>query len=319
MTDNARASGKISFVVLLLLVVVLAAGGFFALKKLGTSGGSTQELKVVRKKIPQPPPSAGNEQRPVIVQKKIPSTDAAATQASSSEGPSMTDTETAALQKPTAPAPSVQPSAGSAAAPDATGGREPIMTPAAEAVPSADTGKSTAAAGKTPLAGQPDTAPAMKKSAELPDKPVGTHPYSILVSSCRKMDSVRHVMSSYRRLGLEPYFVKVELKPGEFWWRIFVGHYRNGEEANQIKKDLRLVEALVKKTPYANLIEVFAKQTEAKKMESTIEKLDYSPYLLQYAPDRYGLLVGAFETRQSAEKQAQTLLAQGIPSRVIER
>jgi hypothetical protein len=317
MTENTRVSGRISLVLLVLLIVV-AAGGFLAFKRLGQKNSVAPPPEVVRKKVIQPSSLTGAAaDRPLVVHKKMPSPNP-------EPGPPQPAAETPPIKTPVAvqdvaetsgkllqapepfsaetePAAAQTPSPG--AAEEAAAAEEDLQPPVVE---------KTVAEKKTP-------ATIFSRNPELPDKPGRPHPFSILVSSCRKRESVEQVISNFRRLGLEPYFVQVELNPGEYWWRVFVGHYRNSEEADQIKKELGLKEAIIKKTPYANLIEVFNKRSEASKLVQAIRQQDFSPYLVQYTPDRYGLVVGAFETRQAAQKQERSLTDRGIPNRVIER
>ena len=60
--------------------------------------------------------------------------------------------------------------------------------------------------------------------------------YCILLSKCRQWDSVQKVLIKYRKIGLAPYVVKVELGKNEVWWRIFAGHYKTRERGAQNKK-----------------------------------------------------------------------------------
>jgi hypothetical protein len=320
MTENTRVTGRASLVLLVLLIVV-AAGGFLAFKRLGQKNGAAAAPTVVRKKAPQPSALTGAAaNRPLVVHKKMPSPSPEPNPPPPAEEPSPIKTPVASEDAAvTSRKPVEAPEAVTAAAePAAVEIRSPAVTE--------ETRPSAAAEGALPSPVVVETAAEKKaptsiagRSTELPEKPGRPHPYSILVSSCRKRESVEHVISKFRRLGLEPYFVGVELNPGEYWWRVFVGHYRNSEEADQIKKDLGLEDAIVKKTPYANLIEVFTKRSEASNLVQAIRQQDFSPYLLQYTPDRYGLVVGAFETRQAARQQERRLADRGIPNRVIER
>jgi tetratricopeptide (TPR) repeat protein len=132
---------------------------------------------------------------------------------------------------------------------------------------------------------------------------VSLHPYSILLSSCRQVDSVQKVLIKYRKIGLAPYVVKVELGKKEVWWRIFAGHYKTRKEALKIKNRRNLPDSIIMKTPYTNLIDSFSSEIEATEMLPNIKKLGYSPYIVKTVENNFQLVVGAFKTKKGAKKQ----------------
>jgi len=56
-------------------------------------------------------------------------------------------------------------------------------------------------------------------------------PYSILLSSCQQQESVQKVLTKYKKAGLNPYAVKVDLGKKGIWWRVYTGRYASREEA----------------------------------------------------------------------------------------
>jgi cell division protein FtsN len=57
-------------------------------------------------------------------------------------------------------------------------------------------------------------------------------------------------------------------------------------------------------------------------MKDTLRRLKglgYSPYVLKRAENRFQLVVGAFITREGAEKQKSELQSKGISNQVIQR
>jgi cell division septation protein DedD len=150
-------------------------------------------------------------------------------------------------------------------------------------------------------------------------KPESLHPYSIMLSSCRLPQSAHKIVSDYQKTGLTPYIVKVKFDNGDEWLRVLTGHYRTRREALKIKKEQQLSKAIVKKTPYTNLIGTFAAKEAMQKDLSRLSKLGYSPYFLKTQNGRYKLLVGAFVTLEGAQNQKKELLAKGIQNRVIKR
>jgi tetratricopeptide (TPR) repeat protein len=152
-----------------------------------------------------------------------------------------------------------------------------------------------------------------------PIKKISLHPYSILLSSCRQWDSVSKVLFYYRKIGLTPYVVKVELNKNELWWRIFSGQYKTRKEALKIITQHGLTDAIIMKTPYTNLIGSFSSEIEANEMLHTIQKLGYSPYIFKTKKNGCQLAVGAFMTKKGAEKQKLELESMGVQNQIIMR
>jgi cell division septation protein DedD len=144
-------------------------------------------------------------------------------------------------------------------------------------------------------------------------------PYSILLSSCRLPQSARKIVSDHQKAGLSPYVVKVQFKNGDVWLRVLAGHYPTRNEALKVKKSHHLSDAIVKKTPYTNLVGSFSSEDEVKDSLKRLQGLGYSPYVLKRAKNKSQVLVGAFITREGAEKQKSELQSKGIPNEIIER
>jgi hypothetical protein len=159
--------------------------------------------------------------------------------------------------------------------------------------------------------------PVEKKAGSV--KPESYHPYSIMLSSCRLPQSAHKVVSDYQKAGLAPYVVKVKFDNGDEWLRVLTGHYRTRREALKVKKERQLSRAIVKKTPYTNLIGTFAAEEAMQEDLDRLRKLGYSPYFLKTHNGRYKLVVGAFVTKAGAQNQGKELQAKGIQNQVIKR
>jgi cell division septation protein DedD len=146
-----------------------------------------------------------------------------------------------------------------------------------------------------------------------------TQPYSILLASCRLPQSARKVISDYQKAGFTPYMTKVEFKNGDVWLRVFTGHYRTRKQALKVKNKHQLSDAIIKKTPYANLIDTFSSQDAMKDSLKQLRDLGYSPYVLKSPANKFQLVVGAFITREGAEKQKSELQSKGISNKVVQR
>jgi tetratricopeptide (TPR) repeat protein len=150
-------------------------------------------------------------------------------------------------------------------------------------------------------------------------KKVSLHPYSILLSSCRQWDKVQKFLINYQKIGLIPYFAKVEPGKNEVWWRIFTGYYKTRKEALKIKNRRNLSESIIMKTPYTNLIDSFSSATKATAMLHGIRKLGYSPYFVKTVEKKIQLVAGAFQIKIRAEKLKLELESKGVQNKIIER
>lgn len=159
--------------------------------------------------------------------------------------------------------------------------------------------------------------PSAKKVAAL--QPDSYYPYSIMLSSCRLPQSARKIVSDYKKAGFMPYVVKVRFESGDEWLRVLTGHYQTRREAIQAKKEHQLSSAIVKRTPYANLIGTYAAPDEMQADLQQIKKLGFSPYFLKTPTGQLKLLVGAFVTKEGAQNLQAELRAKGIQNTVIIR
>ena len=98
-----------------------------------------------------------------------------------------------------------------------------------------------------------------------------------------------------------------------------MGHYKSSEEARKAREESRLSDAIIKKTPYANLIGVFSSSTEMEDMSRRLKTLGYFPYIIEMEKGMYRLLVGGHVTMERAKEQRLDLQAVGIQTRVVKR
>ena len=123
----------------------------------------------------------------------------------------------------------------------------------------------------------------------------------------------------YKKIGLAPYIVKVELSQNKVWFRIFAGQYKTRKEALGVIKEYDLSACLVFKTPYANLIGIFSSEDEAADIMGLLKRLGYSPYFVKEAENSFLLVVGAFMTRKRADKQSIELQLEGVKNQIVKR
>lgn len=145
-------------------------------------------------------------------------------------------------------------------------------------------------------------------------------PYSLQLSSCRSLKNAQNAAADFRKMGLDPFIVNVYLKNhGGYWWRVLFGQYGSLEEALQAKKDLKLLDAIAKRTRFANHIRDYESQELTSEMKSRLEAIGFSAYTVKYGDRDYRLFVGAFTRKSQAEEQALALQTKGIMCRVVDR
>ena len=174
---------------------------------------------------------------------------------------------------------------------------------------------------KSPQADQPDdtSKKIFTKTKPAFQKKKSSQPYSLLLASCRLPQSARKVISDYQKAGFDPYVTKVKFENGEVWLRVFTGQYPTRKEALKVKNEHQLSGAIIKKTPYANLIDTFSSQDAMQDSLNRLKYMGYSPYVLKDPANKFQVVVGAFITREGAEKQMSELQSKGISNKIIKR
>lgn len=292
---------------------------------------------VVRKKISDPPTETeptDRGDRPLVITKKVPpeaqdirepaaalpaseATPVPAGVAEEAPRPEPDRLEVAGAQQKAETVGAADPSGMEAATP------EPAAPPVMAQLPEETTPPSLKA-GAEP---QRDAGPQAEKKPAMLEKPaahtfnekVSPRPYSIMLASCRRLDSARKVVAAHRRKGLSPYIVRVDLGSKGVWWRVLDGSFSGVDEAGSVKAKYDLQEAIVTKTPYAVMIGQYAGREAAAQEVRRLEKLNYSPYFIEAPDNQVRLMVGAFLTGEGARKLGSELDARGISNTVVTR
>jgi hypothetical protein len=96
--------------------------------------------------------------------------------------------------------------------------------------------------------------------------------YSILLSSCRFQESVQKVLLKYKDTDLKPYVVKVDLGAKGVWWRVFSGHFKTRESANNEKNNSGLGDKIVLKSTRSDSTLAHGSENEIVDNESLLVK-----------------------------------------------
>ena len=163
------------------------------------------------------------------------------------------------------------------------------------------------------------------REEEIPDKIEASpgerlsYPYSVLLGAFGTIERTKRAVSTYRKDGLSPYYVKGDLGEKGIWFRIFTGHFERKEQAEELISKKRLKDAGAKNTRYAALIGSYSTKEELDEKRLMLSDLGYSPYVIDGVNGWSHLFIGAFYTKIGAELRQQDLAAKGIRSRVVER
>jgi cell division septation protein DedD len=159
--------------------------------------------------------------------------------------------------------------------------------------------------------------PSIEKSTT--PKKIATYPYSLQIGSYRTIKRADKAISIYRKKGLSPYWVKVDLGENGLWYRVFVGHFRDTANAKSYKQEHKITRGLIKRIAYANLIGIYSVEEQFEDEKLTLEKNGYFPYVIKDEEEKHRLYVGAFFTKAGVEKQHARLFDQGILSEIVKR
>ncbi len=295
MADSGKKKRLVTLVGL--LIVLLLGALWLAGNVMQSSRGSRKDVRA----------HAGQSQ-PVVVKKQLPAP--AGSAANLGEGAELAMVRKKLPQPP--PAPELPPSAAPA----------PEPPQAAEAPPPAQEEKPAETAPAAAAVSLPPPPPAKPEPAKPPER-AGTErfaaPFSILLSSCRDKENALAGLPFYRQAGLTPYVVQTDLGNKGTWWRTLTGSFKSLDEASHAKKAFKLADAVVVKTPFANLVGAYPSEADAAEMAARLGKLGHFPYAVPGPKNSVQLVVGAFLTKPAAEKLQRELAAQGIASQVVQR
>jgi hypothetical protein len=147
----------------------------------------------------------------------------------------------------------------------------------------------------------------------------GPVPYSVQVASLPSFELVQKALEGYKQNDLPVYHVKVSLGDKGTWWRLYIGYFATLKAALEAREIHNLPESIVQKTPYANLVGVYASAAEISAIQQRLETMEYSPYVIEKSVRRYHLYVGAFITLKGAKELQRELEIRGIAAEVARR
>lgn len=157
------------------------------------------------------------------------------------------------------------------------------------------------------------------KSAQDTEVKKVSYPYSIQLESLSRRESAQKSVTFYKKKGLLPYWVKVNLGDKGTWFTLYAGYFENSQKAQKIIKKHRLQGVLVRNTKYASMVGTYSSKEVLDAKILSIKKSGYSPYTIKGNNGKHYLYVGAFITREGVKNKCSELISNGIPCQVVER
>lgn len=147
----------------------------------------------------------------------------------------------------------------------------------------------------------------------------GDLPFSILLETFDNPENAKKGVALYAARGIEAHAVKVDLDPAGIKYRLFCGTFASDQTAKAFIAAHSLSGKLVKHTPFTAVLGSFADQTVLREVIDKATAIGTFPYVLGAEAGAGPVVVGAFYTRDGAERQCRELTAAGLPCVVARR
>ncbi len=146
-----------------------------------------------------------------------------------------------------------------------------------------------------------------------------SYPYSIYLGSYKNIDRIQEAISIFKKKGLSPYWVRVDLGEKGVWYRVLAGYFQTKDEVNAFIEKNQITEGRSRYVLYANLIGLFSSDEELTEKNLSLVELGYCPYVIEGDNGESLLFSGAFYYKEDAEKEHIELASKGIQSRLVKR
>lgn len=155
--------------------------------------------------------------------------------------------------------------------------------------------------------------------AEIPSVEIENYPYSLHMGSYRTLILTEKYTTALNKQGLAPYWLVVDLGEKGVWYRVFLGHFKTFDQANEFQTQHGTKASRIINTDYAVQIGLYTSKAEWEQKRSVLRNAGYCPYIIEQAQEQSQLLVGAFQTKRAAEGLAVRLKDSGVDCKVILR
>ncbi|MBN1830853.1 MAG: SPOR domain-containing protein [Deltaproteobacteria bacterium] len=148
---------------------------------------------------------------------------------------------------------------------------------------------------------------------------IQSYPYSIYLGSYKNINRTEEAISIFKKKGLSPYWVRVDLGEKGVWYRVLAGYFHTKDEVNAFIEKNQITEGRSRYVLYANLIGLFSSDEELREKKLSLVELGYCPYVIEGDDGESLLYSGAFYYKEDAEKEHIELASKGIQSRLAKR
>lgn len=150
-----------------------------------------------------------------------------------------------------------------------------------------------------------------------PAGPVENRPYALHVGSFKTMGLAEKSIEEFKEKGFSPYWVKVDLGEKGVWFRVFVGHFKDVEQAKEFQKNHEIKVDRILKPAYAVQIGEYVLAKELNRKVDALKETGLCPYTIIKTQNRYQILVGAYQTQKAAKQLAARLASTGLDCKVV--
>jgi len=163
--------------------------------------------------------------------------------------------------------------------------------------------------------------PAAPRSTAVVVEP---YPYTIQVSAYRDPAKSVRAATTLLKEGDPAFACPVHIPGKGDWHRVFIGSYRSRAEAQGAAVELtkrKFQYVRVVRKPYAVEVGLFDSKQSASEIITRLRAKGYITYSLpdRNRPDKTRILIGAYETRNEAQRLSEQLAKDSFTSRVIPR
>ncbi len=145
-------------------------------------------------------------------------------------------------------------------------------------------------------------------------------PYSLYLGSFKSLERAETAITENGRKGLAPFWTRVKFKNKGEWYRVFLGHFKDPQEAEAFLREHGLSNAKVRKAAFGNLLGLYPADSGAlEDKKRALKEQGFSPYILTGPGEKSRLMVGAYVTREGAEYQKGLLQSKGFQSDIVNR
>lgn len=149
--------------------------------------------------------------------------------------------------------------------------------------------------------------------------PVVFRPYAIHAGSYRRKQQAENAIEAYKKMGLQAFWTKVDLKDRGTWYRVMIGCYATQGAAQKAIADNRLADCKPEKIAYAVLIGTFMTAEKLDDTRTHLSENGFSPYVIDDGMGQHRLFVGAFYSKPGADALQKELASKGISGQIFGR